>query len=95
MNDKGVVNKQQICPALVIRALEQFTNISAFYNNVTIGNEWKDLSQHFYTVLWKLLANKNARKCNNSHQTVSGDDIASNNKFKERELKESLKLFHL
>ena len=40
-------------------------------------------------MLWKLLTDKNARESNNRDQTDSDDDGEGNDKFKERELKES------
>ena len=49
----------------------------------------EDLCLELDPVLWKLLTDKNARESSNSDQTDSDDDIEGNNKFKERELKES------
>ena len=40
-------------------------------------------------MLWRLPTDKNTRESNNSDQTDSDDDIDGNDKFKERELKES------
>ena len=62
LTDKNVVNKQQICPALVNTAFQKLTKTYPFYSNVTIDNEWEDLSEHTGQVLWKLLTDKNAQR---------------------------------
>ena len=94
LTDKGVVNKQQIGPALVNTTLQKLTKISPFYSNIAIDNEWEDSSeQSSDPVLWKLLTDKNASESNNSDQTDSDDDIEGNDKFKESELKESSSTF--
>ena len=53
----------------------------------------KDLNEQSDLVLWKLLAEKNARESHNRDQSDSDDDIEGNDKFKERELKESSSSF--
>ena len=70
-------------------ALQKLAQINLFYSNISIHNEWEDLSEQSDLVLWKLLTDKNARESNNRDQTDSDDDIEGNDKFKERELKES------
>ena len=89
LTDKSVVNKQQIRPALVNTALQKLAQINPFYSNITIHNEWEDLSEQSDPVLWKPLTDKKAQESNNINQLDSDDDIEGNNKFKERELKES------
>ena len=89
MTDKNVVNKQQICPALINTLLQKLAQINPFYSNITIHNEWEDLSEQSDPVLWKPLTDKKAQESNNINQLDSDDDIEGNNKFKERELKES------
>ena len=89
LTDKSVVNKQQIRLALVNTALQKLAQINPFYSNITIHNEWEDLSEQSDPVLWKLLTDKNAQESNNRDQMDSDDDIEGNDKFKERELKES------
>ena len=64
------------------------TKINQFYSNITIDDEWKNLSEQSDQALWKRLTDKNARDSNNSDQTDSDDDISRNDNFKERELKE-------
>ena len=49
----------------------------------------EDLSEQSDLVIWKLLTDKNARESNNRDQTDIDDDIEGNDKFKERELKDS------
>ena len=61
LSDKNMVNKQQICPALVNAALQKLTKINPFYNKITIHNEWGDLSEQSDLLLWKLLTDKNVR----------------------------------
>ena len=84
-----MVNKQQICLALVNTALQKLAQINPFYSNITIHNEWEDLSEQSDLVLWKLLTDKNVQESNNIDQMDSDDDIEGSDKFKERELKES------
>ena len=64
-----------------------------FYSNITTDNEWEDSSEQSDPVLQKLLTDKNASESNSSDQTDSDDDIESNGKFKQRELKESYSPF--
>ena len=89
MTDKNVVNKQQICPALINTLLQKLAQINPFYSNITIHNEWEDLSEQSDLILWKLLTDNNARDSNNRDQMESDGDIEGNYKFKERELKQS------
>ena len=84
-----MVDKQQICPALVNTSLQKLTKINPLCSNITIVNEWEDSSEQSDPVLWKLLTDKNASDSNNSGQTDSDDDIEGNDKFEERELKDS------
>ena len=89
LTNKSVVNKQQIRPALVNAAFQKLAQIRPFYSDITIHNEWEDLSEQSDPVLWKPLTDKKAQESNNINQLDSDDDIEGNNKFKERELKES------
>ena len=84
-----MVNKQQIRPALVNTALKKLAQINPFYSNITIHNEWEDLSEQSDPIFWKLLTDENAQESNNTNQMDSDNDIEGNDKFKERELKES------
>ena len=74
---------------LVNRAIAKLTNINPYFNNVALYNQRKDLGEQEDPELRGLLTNKNGRDSNNSNQTASDDDIDGNDKFKERELKES------
>ena len=93
LTDKIVVNKQQICPSLVKMALQKLVQINLFYSNISIHNEWEDLSEQSDLVLWKGLTDKNTQESNNRDRTDSDDDIEGNDKFKEREFKESSSYF--
>ena len=41
LTDKNLINKQQICPALVNAALQKLTKIKPFCSNITNDNEWE------------------------------------------------------
>ena len=82
-----MVNKQQIHPALVNTALQKLAQINPFYSNITVHNEWEDLSEQSDPVVWKFLTDKNAQESSNIKQTDGDDDIEGNDKFKEIELK--------
>ena len=84
LTDQNVVNKQQICPALINTLLQKLAQINPFYSNIAIHNEWEDLSEQSDPILWKLLTDKNARESNNRDQKDSDDEIEGNYKFKER-----------
>ena len=62
MTDKSAVNEQQIWPALVSKAVEKLTKINPLYGNITIGNDWENLTEQSDPELWKLLINKNAKE---------------------------------
>ena len=84
LTDKIVVNKQQICPSLVNMALQKLVQINLFYSNISIHNEWEDLSEQSDLVLWKRLTDKNTQESNNRDRTDSDDNIEGNDKFEER-----------
>ena len=45
LSDKIAVNKQQIRPAFVNRALAKLIEINPFYNNVVVDNDWENVSE--------------------------------------------------
>ena len=45
LSDKTAVNKQQIRPAFVNRALAKLIEINPFYNNVVVDNDWENVSE--------------------------------------------------
>ena len=45
LSDKSAVNKQQIWPAFVNRALAKLIEINPFYNNVIVDNDWENVSE--------------------------------------------------
>ena len=88
MSDKSAVNKQQICPAFVNKALAKLTEINPFYKNI-IFNDWQNISEQSDPELWKLLTSENDEESNIDDQTDSDDNIEGNDKLKEREMKMS------
>ena len=78
LTDKSAVNKHQIMPAIFSKALEKLTNINPFYENITIANDWENLSEQSDPELWKLLTKKNAKESYNRDQTDSDDNIERN-----------------
>ena len=89
LSDKGAVNKQQIRPAFVNKALAKLIEINPFYKNFIADNDWKNISEQSDPEFWKLLTNDNGKEFNIDDQTNSDDDIEGNNKLKEREMKMS------
>ena len=68
---------------LVNIALEKSTKANPFYSNVTIDNQWDDLSKCIDLECSGLLTNKNSRHSNNSDQTDNNDDVEGNDNSKE------------
>ena len=64
-------------------AIQKLVQINPFYSNITIHNEWEDLSEQSDPLLWKLLTDKNAQESNNIDQ-MDSNDIEGNDKFKEK-----------
>ena len=89
LTDKSAVNKQNIRPAAVNRALKKLTEINPFYENVTIDSEWEDLSEQSDPELWRLLTDENTSTSKNDEQTDSDDNIEGNDHLKEKEIKMS------
>ena len=73
----------------VNRAFAKFTDISPFYENVIVDNDWKNVSEQSDRELWKLLTNDNGKELNVDDHTDSGNDIEGNNNLREREMKMS------
>ena len=83
-------HKQHIRPAAVNRALKKLTEINPFYKDVSIDNEWVDVSEQSDPELWNLLTDENANECNeNDDQTDSDEDIDGNDHVKEKDAKMS------
>ena len=87
MSDKSAVNKQQICPTFVNRALAKLIKNNPFYKNVIVDNGWKNVSEQSDPEFPKLLIDDNGKVFNADDQTDSNDDIQGNNKLKERGMK--------
>ena len=90
LTDKSTVNKQPIRPAAVNRALLKLTEINPFYKDISIDNEWEDLSEQSDPELWKLLTDENT-STENDEVTDSDDNnnIKDNNHIKEKEIRMS------
>ena len=84
LTDKSAINKQQIRTALVNTALQKLAQINPFCINVTINNEWEDLSEQSDLVLRKLLTDKNPQEFNNIDQMDGDDHLEGNDIFKEK-----------
>ena len=89
LSDKSAVNKQQICPAFVNRALAKLIEVNPFYKNVIVNNDWRNVSEQSDPEFWKLLTSDNAKEFNIDDQTDSDDDIEVNNKLTESKMKMS------
>ena len=89
LSDKSAVNKQHVRPAAVNRALKKLTEINPFYKDVSIDNEWADVSEQSDPELWNLLTDENATSNENDDQTDSDEDIDGNDHVKEKQSKMS------
>ena len=79
LTDKSVINMQEIHPVLFNTTPQKLAKINSFYSNITINNEWKNLSEQSHLLLWRtLLTNKNAGEYNTRDQTDGDDDTESN-----------------
>ena len=74
MTDKSTVNKQHIRPAAFNRALIKLIEINPFYKDISIDNEWEDLSEQSDPELCKLLTDENT-STENDEVTDSDDNI--------------------
>ena len=76
------MNKQNIRPALVNKALEKLVEIDPFYKNVHIDDTWEDVSEESDPVLWNILTDENAKPQDN--ETDSDDEIEGNDHVYEK-----------
>ena len=83
LSDTSFVNKQNIRPALVNKALEKLVEIDPFYKNVHIDDTWEDVSEESDPVLWNILTDENAKPQDN--ETDSDDEIEGNDHVYEKE----------
>ena len=58
LSDTSYVNKQNISPVLVNKALEKLTEINPFYRSVCIDDSWATVSQETDPLLWSASTNK-------------------------------------
>ena len=83
LSDTSFVNKQNIRPALVNKALEKLVEINSFYKDVRIDDTWEDLSEESDPGLWNILTDENAKPQND--ETDSDDEIEGNDHAYEKE----------
>ena len=83
LSDTSVVNKQNIRPAFVNRALQKLVEINPFYKDIRIDRTWENISERSDPELWKLLTDENAKPQN--VETDSDDEIEGNDHAHEKE----------
>ena len=69
--------------------VKKLTEINPFYKDVSIDNEWADITEQSDPELWHLLTDENAKSNNEDEQIDSDEEIDGNNHVKEKELKMS------
>ena len=89
LSDKSAVNKQHIRPAAINRALRKLIEINPFYKDVSIDDQWENVSEQSDPELWKLLTDENVAQEKNDDETDSDDNIEGNDHIKEKEMKMS------
>ena len=77
LSDTNYLNKQNIRPILVNKALEKLVEINPFYHNVRIDDSWATVSQETDPLLWSALTNENACFDENL-ETDSDEEIEGN-----------------
>ena len=77
LSDTSYVNKQNIRPILVNKALEKLVEINPFYHNVRIDDSWATVSQEIDPLLWSTLTDENACFEENL-ETNSDEEIIGN-----------------
>ena len=92
LSDTSYVNKQNISPVLVNKALEKLTEINPFYCSVCIDDSWATVSQETDPLLSSALTNENACLDENL-ETDSEEEIEGNNTAPEKEFHKSSVLF--
>ncbi|XP_066930953.1 uncharacterized protein [Clytia hemisphaerica] len=87
LSDKSSVNKQNIRPAFVTKALQKLVEVNKFYENVSPNSRWEDESLRSDPELWSLLTDKNAQPPED--ESDSDDNIEGNDHNLERQMKNS------
>ncbi|XP_066926640.1 uncharacterized protein [Clytia hemisphaerica] len=87
LSDKSSVNKQNIRPAFVTKALQKLVEVNKFYENVAPNSRWEDESLRSDPELWSLLTDKNAQP--QEDESDSDDNIEGNDHNLERQMKNS------
>ena len=88
LSDTSYVNKQNIRPALVNKALEKLVEINPFYNSIHIDDSWEDVSKESDSTLWSILTDENA-KPDEKDKLDSDDEIEGNDHAYEKEKKKT------
>ena len=86
LTDKSSVNKQNIRPAFVTKALQELVEVNKFYENVIPNLRWQDESLRSDPELWSLLTDKNAPLQND--ESDSDDNIEGNDHKLEKQINE-------
>ena len=68
LTDKSAVNKQNVRPAFVTKALEKLVEINPFYKNVIPNLRWEDESLRSDPELWSLFTDRNAKPQNDESE---------------------------
>ena len=72
LSDSHFVNRQNIRPALVNKALDKLKEVNPLYKDVRIDETWESVSKENDPSLWNMLTNENAE--NDELETDSEDD---------------------
>ena len=85
LSDKSSVNKQNIRPAFVSKALKKLVEVNKFYKNIAPNSRWEDESLRADPELWSLLTDENAKP--QEYESDSDDNIEGNDHNLERQMK--------
>ncbi|XP_066926766.1 uncharacterized protein [Clytia hemisphaerica] len=85
LSDKSSVNKQNIRPAFVTKALQRLVEVNKFYENIAPNYRWEDESLRSDPELWSLLTDQNAQP--QEDESDSDDNIEGNDNNLERQMK--------
>ena len=78
LSDRSYVNRQNVRPALVNKALKKLVEVNLLYKNVTVDQSWENVSEETDPELWNLLTNENATDNDKGLETDSDEDIEGN-----------------
>ena len=78
LSDRSYVNRQNVRPALVNKALKKLVEVNLLYKNVTVDQSWENVSEETDPELWNLLTNEDATDNDKGLETDSDEDIEGN-----------------